>query len=77
MTEIKLKGSDHYGTWSGDGSIMSKNNEIFMWFYKEYDDRTKARQTGKWYHLIHESTLPQGNNSLEGKWFFKGHEGSN
>jgi hypothetical protein len=76
LTEIKLRGKDCFGTWSGDGSIMSKNNEIFMWFYKDYDDRFRAKQNGRWYDLVHESTSLEGNMRLEGKWFFKGYENS-
>lgn len=47
-----------------------------MWLYKEYDNKQKAGQTGKWTHLIHQSIQGQENTSVKGKWFYKGYEKS-
>ena len=47
-----------------------------MWLYKEYNDKKSAGQTGKWQHLIHESSEYHENSSMEGKWFYKGFEDS-
>lgn len=49
-------GDDHFGGWTAHGYILCRNGgEMFLWFYKIYNDRKKAGQTGKWIHLIHES----------------------
>lgn len=51
-------------------------NQIFMWVYKEYDDKSAVGKTGEWSHLIHESLLGDDNRFFEGKWFYKDFESS-
>lgn len=50
-----MKGSDTFGSWSAEGYILTRYDGIFVWFYKEYDNKKGAGQTGKWAHLVHES----------------------
>ena len=48
LTTIELVGYDNIGTWCAWGSILSKNNQIFMWYYQDYDNKWQARHMGKW-----------------------------
>jgi hypothetical protein len=50
---------------------------MLFWFYKGYNDKEKARQTGKWEHLFHQSTLVNFETmEMEGRWFYDGFEES-
>lgn len=42
---MKIEGHDKYGGWTADGYILPRDGRIFMWFYKEYDDKDYAQQT--------------------------------
>ena len=46
-----------------------------MWMYKEYNNKKSAGQTGKWSHLVHETTSCN-RDGIEGKWFYTGFESS-
>lgn len=72
LTEIKVTGSDKFGTWKGKGYIMCKESEIFMWIYKEYDDKASAGQTGEWEHLVYKSTNYNDRTGMEGSWCYLG-----
>lgn len=62
--------------WNAKGYILCRNGgELFMWFYKIYKDRKKARQTGKLCHLIYESTNIS-DKEIKGIWFYLGFENS-
>jgi hypothetical protein len=78
ITEIQLRGSDSFGTWGAKGFIVcTSNGKMVYWFYKTYDDRTAARQTGNWEHLFHYSAnIDFDAMYMEGKWFYKGFENS-
>lgn len=36
--EVVIKGSDYFGTWSGEGNFFMTSGGPFMWFIKKYDD---------------------------------------
>ncbi len=45
---------------------------MFMWIYKEYDDREAAGQTGDWEHLVYTSTSYNDQSGMEGVWTYLG-----
>jgi hypothetical protein len=50
---------------------------MLFWFYKNYEDKSRAQQVGKWEHLFHKSTAINFDLlEMEGIWFFKGFENS-
>ena len=78
LTEIILSGSDHFGGWDASGYIVCRNGgEMFLWLYKEYRDRARAGQTGKWDHLVIESSKISDSWGIEGVWYYLGFEHSN
>ena len=50
---------------------------MFLWLYKEYRDRARAGQTGKWDHLVIESSHISDSGGIEGVWYYLGFEHSN
>ncbi len=50
---MRIEGHDKYGGWKADGYIFPRGGQIFMWLYKEYDDKDYAQQTDEWQHLIY------------------------
>lgn len=65
-------GSDKFGNWKGKGFILCKDGSMFMWIYKEYDDREAAGQTGDWEHLVYTSTSYNDQSGMEGVWTYLG-----
>ena len=46
LHKIEIEGEDEIGTFYAKGYIVQKKAGTFLWFFKEYDDRGKAGQTG-------------------------------
>lgn len=72
LTEIYIVGEDQFGKWTAKGFIMAKTPNMYIWFYKEYNDRAKAGQLDQWKHLIYESTNINTNGEIQGRWFYEG-----
>lgn len=45
---------------------------MFMWIYKEYNNREEAQQVGEWEHLVYKSTSYSDQFGMEGVWTFLG-----
>lgn len=56
---IIVSSSDSIGRWRGRGYIAINELGTTFWMLKEYEDRKKAGQNGKWRHLIYEGAQVQ------------------
>ncbi|CAD8162931.1 unnamed protein product [Paramecium pentaurelia] len=73
--EINLLGNDKYGTWSGSGIIIIDfNNQIKIWFVKDYEEQREARISGLWEHLLYQGEFDQEVNVFSGQWHYDGFE---
>ena len=57
--EIMLEGEDHFGRWTAEGNLFTRQRGLCLWFLKVYDDRGRAGQTGNWWNLLYESECIQ------------------
>ncbi|CAD8175774.1 unnamed protein product [Paramecium octaurelia] len=72
---ISLLGNDKYGTWSGNGvTIIDFNNQLKIWFVKDYEEQQEARQSGLWEHLIYEGEFDEEVKAFSGQWHYDGFE---
>ena len=39
LYEIKLEGSDYFGSWKGNGAFMNTDKGPFFWMLKFYKDK--------------------------------------
>ena len=54
MQEFRMRGKDAMGEYECNGSIVrkAKNDEMFVWFMKFYEDREASEQIGTFSNLI-------------------------
>ncbi|CAD8133306.1 unnamed protein product [Paramecium pentaurelia] len=72
---ISLLGNDKYGTWSGNGvTIIDFNNQLKIWFIKDYEEQQEARQSGLWEHLIYQGEFDEEVKAFSGQWHYDGFE---
>lgn len=74
LSRIHLTGSDTWGSWEARGYIMARNGGLFLWLYKEYDNKVAAGQTDGYENLVWESYYYNDMEGMKGKWFYLGHE---
>lgn len=53
---------------------MARNRGLFLWLYKEYDNKVAAGQTDGYENLVWESYYYNDMEGMKGKWFYLGHE---
>ena len=64
-----MSGSDALGKWKGEGAFSMKNGIPFFWMLKNYVEKKRAGQTGKYKNLIYMSDSISRNRLL-GEWYY-------
>lgn len=71
--KVLISSGDQLGNWKGEGFISFGKDGIRFWMIKDYDDKKKAGQTGKWTYLTFSGYERRG--VIAGDWEFEGFKG--